>query len=93
MPTILTAVKIQRDTRSWRTTDLLLGLEIRGNCTPRFSRSEDFAAAVAGGVLTLPDADLALRTVHHALEELCGCGHDVDIWLARKGIVDSWPPR
>ncbi|MGH3440296.1 MAG: DUF402 domain-containing protein [Sciscionella sp.] len=93
LPTVLTAVKVQRDTRSWQTTDLLLGLEIAGNRTPRFARSEEFASAVAGGVITPPDADLALQTVHQALEELCSCDHDVDIWLARQGIVDSWPPR
>ena len=92
-PTVLTAVKVQRDTRSWRTTDLLLGLELLGDGQRRFAGSGEFAAAVTHRTLTPSDADLALKTVHRVMEELSYCGNDVDLWLARQGIVDSWPPR
>lgn len=92
-PTLFTAVKVQRDIQSWWTTDLLLGLELPAAGMPRFSGSEQFAAAVRGGALTSLDADIALKTVHRALEELSQCGHNMDSWLARQGIRAPWPPR
>lgn len=93
MPTTVTAVHVQRDSHSWRTDDLLLGLEVPVKGTPRFARAEEFAAAVGSGAIGPFAADAALRTMHRTLEELTVCGHDVDIWLARQGIVDSWPPK
>ena len=91
-PCTLTAVRVQRDTRSWRTTDLLLGLSIPGGTTARIVGAEDFAAAVAGGILRTDDADLALRTVHRTLEELSHCAHDVFSWLGYQQIETPWPP-
>ncbi|HWE92188.1 MAG TPA: hypothetical protein VG317_22175 [Pseudonocardiaceae bacterium] len=91
-PCTLTAVRVQRDTRSWRTTDLLLGLSVPGGTTARIVGSEDFAAAVAGRILRPDDADLALRTVHRTLEELSRCDHDVALWLSLQGITTPWPP-
>ncbi|MCP3802484.1 hypothetical protein NLX83_24750 [Allokutzneria sp. A3M-2-11 16] len=91
-PSVLTAVRVQRDTRSWRTTDLLLGLAVPGGTTARIVRSEEFAAAVAGRVLRSSDADLALRTVHRTLEEISYQRHDISSWLCSMGIYDSWPP-
>ncbi|MBO0841006.1 MAG: hypothetical protein J2O49_09330 [Sciscionella sp.] len=92
-PTVLTAVRIQRDTRAWRTTDLLLGLEIPGGTTARFFGADEYATAVAGRVIGATDASAALHAVHRAFEELSYCHHNVRIWLARQGIVDAWPPR
>ncbi|KAA2261626.1 hypothetical protein F0L68_16255 [Solihabitans fulvus] len=91
-PSILTSVRVERDTRSWRTTDLLLGLAVPGGTTARIVRSEDFAAAVAGHVLLPGDADLALRTVHRTLEELSRYRHDLGTWLTDQGIYEVWPP-
>jgi predicted RNA-binding protein associated with RNAse of E/G family len=92
-PSTLTAVRVRRDGRSWRTTDLLLGLAVPGGCTPRIVRSTEFAAAVAGRVLRAEDADLALRTVHRTLEELSRHRHNLTAWLASLGIVETWPPH
>lgn len=92
-PTMVTAVRVEQDSGSWRTDDLLLGLEVPGKGMPRFARAEEFAAAVSSGTISSHNADNALRTMHRTLEELSLCGHDVDIWLARQGIVDSWPPK
>lgn len=89
---ILTAVRVQRDTRSWRTTDLLLGLAVPGGTTARIIGSEEFAAAVAGGVIRADDADVALGTVHRTLEELSRCYHDIGHWLSYQRIYTPWPP-
>jgi hypothetical protein len=83
---------VQRDTRSWRTTDLLLGLSVPGATTARIVGSEEFAAAVSGRVLRPDDADMALRTVHRTLEELSHSYHDVVHWLSYHGITTPWPP-
>lgn len=90
-PSVLTAVRVQRDGRSWRTTDLLLGLAVPGGTTARIVRSEEFAAAVAGRVLGPDDADQALRTVHRTLEEVSLHRHDLRAWLTHRGIYDTWP--
>jgi uncharacterized protein len=91
-PSTLTAVRVQRDSRAWRTTDLLLGLAVPGGTTARIVRSEEFAAAVAGRVLRPGDADLALRTVHRTLEEISHFRHDLNAWLNHLDIFDVWPP-
>ncbi len=92
-PSVLTAVRVVRDGRYWRTTDLLLGLAAPGSgATARIVRSEEFAAAVAGLVLRVGDADLALCTVHKTLEELSRFRHDLSSWLAYKHIFEVWPP-
>lgn len=91
-PSELTAVRVFRDGRYWRTTDLLLGLAAAGGQAARIIRSEEFAAAVAGRVLLVNDADLALCTVHKTLEELSRLRHDLSGWLAHKRIFEVWPP-
>lgn len=88
----LTAVRVQRDTRSWRTTDLLLGLSVPGGTSARIIGSEEFAAAVSGRVLRPGDADLALHTVHRTLEEISGCYHELEPWLSYQRITTPWPP-
>jgi predicted RNA-binding protein associated with RNAse of E/G family len=88
-PSLITAVCIDRDTRSWTTTDLLLGLEIPDCGAPRVIQSEDFAAAISRGLIRLSEADYALRTMHRTLEELI-LHRDVGQWLADRGIFDSW---
>jgi hypothetical protein len=91
-PSELTAVRVFHDGRYWRTTDLLLGLAAPGGTSARIVRSEEFAAAVAGRVLLVGDADLALCTVHQTLEELSRLRHDLSAWLAHKHIFEVWPP-
>jgi len=91
-PSVLTAVRVRLDGRLWLTTDLLLGLAAPGGSSARIVRSEEFAAAVAGRVLRVGDADLALCTVHKTLEELSRVRHDVSSWLAFKRIFEVWPP-
>lgn len=91
-PSVLTAVAVHHDARHWRTADLLLGLAVPGRTTARIVRCEDFAAAVAGRVLRPMDADYALRTVHRTLEEISRHGHNLNSWLAYRGIFDTWPP-
>jgi hypothetical protein len=92
-PTMLTAVRVVRDTRSWRTTDLLLGMSITSGSTSRLIRLEEFSAAVSTQVIRPADASYALRTLHRVLEELADCHHDLGVWLGCQGIVDAWPPR
>lgn len=90
--TVLTAVRIEHDNRYWRTTDLLLGLTVVSGSVPRFAGAEDFAAAAASGVLRQADADLALHSVHLALEQMAGHQHDLGSWLTDRGITQQWPP-
>jgi predicted RNA-binding protein associated with RNAse of E/G family len=85
----VTAVHIERDTRSWTTTDLLLGLEVPEHGSSRIVHAEEFAAAVSSGLIRLSEADYALRTVHRALEEISR-HRDVNQWLAYRGIFDLW---
>jgi hypothetical protein len=89
---VLTAVRIEHDARHWRTTDMLLGLTLVSGSVPRFASSEEYAAAVAGGVLRQVDADLALHAVNRALQQLARHGHDLAAWLAGRGITQHWPP-
>lgn len=91
-PSVLTAVRVRIDGRLWQTTDLLLGLAAPGGSVARIVRSEEFAAAVAGHVLRVGDADLALCTVHKTLEELSRVRHDLSAWLAYKRVFEVWPP-
>lgn len=91
-PSVLTAVRVERDQRYWQTTDLLLGLAVPGGTTARIVRSEEFAAAVAGRVLLPGDADQALRTIHRTLEDLSNVNHNLTSWLTWQGIYDAWPP-
>ncbi|AUS77630.1 hypothetical protein C1701_03750 [Actinoalloteichus sp. AHMU CJ021] len=90
-PTLLTAIRVTHDHRSWRTTDLLLGLALQGRRTPRIVNSAEFAAAVTGRVLRAADAELALRTVHRTLEEISEYHHDLGSWLLGLGITRSLP--
>ncbi|QUH00618.1 hypothetical protein HUO13_07120 [Saccharopolyspora erythraea] len=88
-PSLLTAVHIERDTRSWTTTDLLLGLEVPDQRPARIAQYEEFADAVSGGLIRLSEADYALRTVHRTLEEI-SMHRDLNQWLAHRGIFDIW---
>ncbi|WP_156756228.1 DUF402 domain-containing protein [Actinokineospora pegani] len=91
-PSVLSAVRVLREGRYWRCTDLLLGLAAPGGTAARIVNSEEFAAAVAGRILRVGDADLAMCTVHRTLEELSRVRHDLSSWLAHKHIFEVWPP-
>ncbi|SFD80970.1 hypothetical protein SAMN04487819_103286 [Actinopolyspora alba] len=86
---LLTAARIDRDARSWITTDLLLGLEVPEHGAARIVKSEEFAAAVSDGMLTLEEADLAVCTVHRIYEEI-RLHRDVEQWLAYRGVFTAW---
>ncbi|MGP4018830.1 hypothetical protein [Saccharopolyspora sp. 5N708] len=88
-PSTLTAVHIERETRSWTTTDLLLGLQIGDYGRARITHAAEFAAAVASGMIRLSEADYALRTVHRTLEEVSR-HRDINQWLAHRGIFEAW---
>lgn len=79
------AVRIVVDGAQWRCTDLLLGLEVVPGRPARVVHDADFAAAVAGGVLSAADADEAMSTVHRVLGELVDARHDLDTWTLALG--------
>lgn len=89
---LLTAVRIEHDARHWRTTDMVLGLTVAPGSVPRLAGSNDYAAAIAKGLLRRADADLALHAVHRALQQLAEHQHDLRSWLAARGITQHWPP-
>jgi predicted RNA-binding protein associated with RNAse of E/G family len=80
------AVRIVVDGDRWRCTDLLLGLEVLPGRPARVVHDADFAAAVAGGVLSPADADEAMSTVHRVLGELGDVRHDLDAWTSSLGV-------
>ncbi|MBA8825943.1 hypothetical protein FHX42_003309 [Saccharopolyspora lacisalsi] len=86
---LVTAARIEPNTRSWTTTDLLLGLEIPEGGTTRVIHSEDFAAAVSGGAIRLSEADYALRTVLRTFDEI-RLHRDLNQWLAHRGVFEPW---
>lgn len=86
---MLTAVRIARDTRSWFTTDLLLGLEVPDDAPPRVVNSGEFAAAVSAGEINVEEADFALHTVHRTFEEI-RLHRDINQWLAHRGVFADW---
>ncbi|WP_344128843.1 hypothetical protein [Saccharopolyspora halophila] len=88
-PSALTAVAIQRDTRTWTTTDLLLRLEIPGQGRPRVTRAAEFASAVAQGAIRQSEADYAFSTVHRTLDEITR-HRTINQWLAYRGIFEPW---
>ncbi|WP_223839296.1 hypothetical protein [Saccharopolyspora pogona] len=88
-PSMLTAVHIERETRSWTMTDLLLGLEVGDHGRARITHATEFAAAVGNGLIRLSEADYALRTVHRTLDEVTR-HRDINQWLAHRGIFQLW---
>lgn len=86
---LITAARIESDTRSWTTTDLLLGLEIPERGTARVIRSEEFASAISEGTIRPSEADYALHTVHRTFHELKQ-HRDLNQWLAHRGVSDLW---
>jgi len=84
--TEISAVRIVVDGTQWRCTDLLLGLEVAPGRPARVVHDVDFAAAVAGGVLSPADADEAMSTVHRVLGELGDVRHDLDAWTTSLGV-------
>ncbi|WP_433787878.1 DUF402 domain-containing protein [Actinomycetospora sp. CA-101289] len=80
------AVRIVVDGDRWRCTDLLLGLEVLPGRPARVAHDADFAAAVAGGVLSSADAEEAMSTVHRVLGELGDARHDLDAWTTSLGV-------
>lgn len=91
-PSRLTAVRVRSDSRSWWTTDLLLGLEIHPGMNTRISRVAEFSEAVSSGLLRTCDADLALGVVHRTFAAISQQRHDLRTWLGSVGIDDRWPP-
>lgn len=90
--TSVSAVRLHTEGRIWHVTDLLLGLAVPDGRAARVVRSEEFAAAVAGGVVRRRDAETALRTVHRTHEELSRGDHDLDAWLTYHHVFEVWPP-
>lgn len=80
------AARIDVDGHLWRVTDLLLGLDVRPGRPARVAHHADFAAGVAGGVLTAADADEAMSTVHRVLGELVDHRHDLAAWADALGF-------
>jgi uncharacterized protein len=88
-PTLITAVWIEADPRTWTITDLLLGLEVPDYGAARVRHSAEFGDAVSSGLIRCSAADYALRTVHRVLGEI-GMHHDLGEWLSYLGISDAW---
>lgn len=84
--TAIGAVRIEVDGHVWRVTDLVLGLDVVPGRPARVAHHADFAAGVAGGVLTSADADEAMAVVHRVLGELVDHRHDLVAWAEALGV-------
>jgi hypothetical protein len=81
---------IERDGDRWRLTDLYLDIVVRTGRDAQVIDLDEFVAAVGAGLLDAPRAEHALRCSYAAVDGLAAHGHDLDAWLATRGIALTW---
>lgn len=86
----LDIVDITRDGSTWWTEDHYIDLVVHTGERTEVLDLDEFAEAVAGGLLDAPRAERALGTSHRTLAGLADHGHDLDRWLAGHGVALTW---
>ena len=86
----LDVCEIEADGGRWRLTDLYLDIVLRTGRGVEVVDVDEFVAAVGAGLLDARQAEHALQCSHAAVDGLAAHGHDLDAWLAGRGIVLSW---
>lgn len=74
----------------WRTTDLYLDVIVKTGEWAEVLDVDEFVEAVATGLVDLPTAEWALHRLTEVTAALAAHGHDLDAWLATRGIALTW---
>lgn len=77
----------------WVLTDHYLDIVVRTGRDSRVIDVDEFVAAVAQGLLGTAAAEAALDRTHRTLTGLAEHGHDLDAWLATRGVALTWRER
>lgn len=81
---------VERDGRVWRTTDYYLDIIVHTGRPAEVIDLDEFAAALADGLLDTGAAERALASAFRACTGIAGHGHDLDAWLASHSITLTW---
>lgn len=81
---------VDRDGDRWRLTDLYLDIVVRTGRDATVVDLDEFVAATGLGLLDPARAEHALRSSYTAVDGLAAHGHDLDAWLATRGITLTW---
>ncbi|WP_181781179.1 DUF402 domain-containing protein [Pseudonocardia pini] len=74
----------------WRTTDLYLDVIVKTGAWTEVLDVDEFVEAVATGLLDTGTAEWAMHRCTEVVAALAGHGHDLDAWLASRGITLTW---
>lgn len=74
----------------WRTTDLYLDVIVKTGEWTEVLDVDEFVEAVATGLVDPPTAEWALHRLTEVTAALAAHGHDLDAWLATRGITLTW---
>lgn len=83
-------VEIQRDGSVWTTTDHYLDLVVHTGRRTELLDVDEYVEAVATGLLAPAAAERALTTASAVHVGIAEHGHDLDAWLATRGVILDW---
>jgi uncharacterized protein len=83
-------VDVSRDGDVWTTVDHYLDIVVRAGRDARVIDLDEYAEAVAEGVLDPAAAERALVASYRAVDGLAGHGYDLDAWLGALGMPLTW---
>ena len=89
----LDVCEIVRDGERWMLTDHYLDVVVQQRRSALVVDIDEFVTAVALGLLQPQAAETALDRAFRAVDGLASHGHDLDAWLAERGIVLTWKHR
>jgi uncharacterized protein len=86
----LDIARIEPGAETWRTTDLYLDVVVKTGRWSELLDADEFVEAVATGLLDAATAEWALHRTTDVIAALAAHGHDLDAWLATRGITLTW---
>ncbi|MCX6463532.1 MAG: DUF402 domain-containing protein [Pseudonocardiales bacterium] len=86
----LDVCEIVRDGGRWLLTDHYLDIVVRTGRDAHVIDVDEFVGAVASGVLDPAAAEAAMHRTHRAVDGIAAHGHDLDAWLATRGVALTW---
>jgi hypothetical protein len=81
---------VARDGSVWTTTDHYLDLVVHTGERTELLDVDEYVEAVAAGLLAPEAAERALTTASTVHVGVAEHGHDLDAWLATRGVVLDW---
>jgi predicted RNA-binding protein associated with RNAse of E/G family len=84
---------VRRDGPVWTTVDHYLDLVVHTGERTELLDVDEYVEAVAAGLLAPDAAERALTTAVSVHVGVAEHGHDLDAWLATRGVVLDWPWR